>query len=58
MVSARKRATTWSGSCSSVKRPCNQALRLGQQSLGFAAGLISQRRRLGVPYPDRAVAGA
>ena len=36
---------------------CDQALGLGPQGLGFASGLIPQRRRLGVPYPDRAVAG-
>ena len=35
----------------------DQALGLGPQGLGFASGLMSQRRRLGVPYPDRAVAG-
>ena len=36
---------------------CDQALGLGPQGLGFATGLMAQRRRLGVPDPDRAVAG-
>jgi hypothetical protein len=35
----------------------DQALGLGSQGLGFTAGLMSQRRRLGVPDSDRAVAG-
>ena len=35
----------------------DQALGLGPQGLGVASGLMSHRRRLGIPYPDRAVAG-